>query len=50
MAVAVMAHPRVDERRLKGRAARERSPLSGHSGWEPLVTARIRWRSWRPRT
>ena len=35
MAVAVMAHPSVDERRTKGRAARERSPLSGHTGWVP---------------
>ncbi len=35
MAVAVMAHPSLDERRTKGRAARERSPLAGHSGWVP---------------
>jgi Uncharacterized protein conserved in bacteria (DUF2252) len=35
MAVAVMAHPSVDERRTAGRAAREWSPLSGHGGWVP---------------
>ena len=35
MAVAVMPHPSVEERRGKGRAGRERSPLAGHSGWEP---------------
>ncbi len=35
MAVAVMAHPSLDERRTKGRAARERSPLAGHTGWVP---------------
>jgi uncharacterized protein (DUF2252 family) len=35
MAVAVMPHPSLEERRLKGRAAREPSPLAGHTGWEP---------------
>src|SRR5579862_8418925 len=35
MAIANVAHPSVDERRTKGRAAREGSPLSGHSGWVP---------------
>jgi uncharacterized protein (DUF2252 family) len=35
MATAVIAHPGVDERRTKGRTARERSPLAGHSGWAP---------------
>ncbi len=35
MALAAMAHPSLDERRTKGRAAREKSPLSGHSGWTP---------------
>jgi uncharacterized protein (DUF2252 family) len=35
MAVAVMPHPSVDDRRRKGRAGRDRSPLSGHGGWVP---------------
>ena len=35
MAVAVIPHPSVEERRAKGRAGRERSPLAGHSGWAP---------------
>src|SRR5271169_2244112 len=35
MAIAVMTHPSVDERRAQGRAAREQSPLSGHTGWMP---------------
>ncbi len=35
MAVTAMAHPSVEERRLMGKAGRERSPLGGHSGWEP---------------
>ena len=33
--VAKLAHPSVEERRAQGRAARERSPLSGHAGWAP---------------
>ena len=35
MVIAKVAHPSVDERRAQGRAARERSPLSGHTGWVP---------------
>ena len=35
MAIAKVAHPGVDERRAKGKGARQRSPLSGHSGWGP---------------
>ncbi len=35
MAVVTIAHPSVDERRVKGRAARERSALSSHTGWAP---------------
>ena len=35
MAGAVIPHPTVDERRVKGRTARERSPLAGHTGWAP---------------
>ena len=35
MAIAKVAHPSVEERRAKGRGARQRSPLSGHSGWGP---------------
>ncbi|MGA9161713.1 MAG: DUF2252 domain-containing protein [Actinomycetota bacterium] len=30
-------HPSVDERRAKGKEARERTPLSAHSGWEPAA-------------
>jgi uncharacterized protein (DUF2252 family) len=37
MVLATVAHPTVEERRAKGRAAREGSPLSGHSGWVPAV-------------
>jgi uncharacterized protein (DUF2252 family) len=33
MVITKVAHPSVDERRAKGRGARQRSPLSGHSGW-----------------
>jgi uncharacterized protein (DUF2252 family) len=33
MTTALLAHPSVDERRRKGRAAREQSPLSSHLGW-----------------
>ncbi len=35
MVIAKVAHPSVEERRAQGRAARERSPLSGHAGWVP---------------
>ena len=35
MAEAVIPHPTVDERRAKGRTARERSPLASHTGWMP---------------
>ena len=35
MAVATIAHPSVEERRLMGKAGRERSPLPAHGGWEP---------------
>ena len=37
MAIASVAHPSVDERRAKGRTARERSALSGHAGWAPAA-------------
>jgi uncharacterized protein (DUF2252 family) len=35
MALAAVAHPSIDERRTKGRAAREKAPLAGHTGWQP---------------
>ncbi|MGE5288951.1 MAG: DUF2252 family protein, partial [Micromonosporaceae bacterium] len=38
MAVQKVAHPGVDERRAMGRQARERVPLSGHSGWRPAAS------------
>jgi uncharacterized protein (DUF2252 family) len=33
MAVRKVAHPSVDDRKAKGLAARDRVPLSGHTGW-----------------
>ena len=50
MTVAVMAHPSVDERRTKGRAAREGRLFRGTADGRRRVAARIRWRYWRPRT
>jgi uncharacterized protein (DUF2252 family) len=35
MAVRTIAHPTVDDRRAKGKEARDRTPLSGHTGWVP---------------
>jgi len=35
MVMTRIAHPGVDERRAKGKEARDRSPLAGHAGWEP---------------
>jgi uncharacterized protein (DUF2252 family) len=35
MAIEKVAHHSVEERRATGRAARERSPVSGHAGWVP---------------
>jgi uncharacterized protein (DUF2252 family) len=35
MSIKKVAHPSVGERGAKGRAARERSPLSGQIGWAP---------------
>ena len=37
MAAKQIPHPSVDERRAKGKEARERTPLSSHSGWEPAA-------------
>ena len=37
MAATRIQHPSVDERRAKGKEARERTPLSAHSGWEPAA-------------
>jgi uncharacterized protein (DUF2252 family) len=34
---AVVAHPSVDERRTRGREARDRTPPSVHTGWTPAV-------------
>ena len=35
MALAAVAHPSIDERRTKGRTAREKAALSSHTGWQP---------------
>ena len=35
MVVKAIAHSSVDERRAKGKEARDRTPLSSHSGWLP---------------
>ena len=37
MAVKQVAHPSVDERRAKGEEARDRTPVSSHTGWEPAA-------------
>ena len=37
MNVSKIAHPSIDERRAKGKEARERTPLSAHSGWKPAA-------------
>ena len=37
MAVQVIAHPSIDERRAAGRQARERTPPSSHAGWRPAA-------------
>jgi uncharacterized protein (DUF2252 family) len=35
MVIANIAHPGVDERRGKGKDAREQTPLASHTGWKP---------------
>src|SRR5215213_8085178 len=35
MAVRTVAHPTVDDRRAHGKEARDRTPLSSHTGWTP---------------
>ena len=37
MAVAVVEHPSVEDRRALGKGSRERSALSGHAGWTPAA-------------
>jgi uncharacterized protein (DUF2252 family) len=37
MAVAKIAHPSIDERRAKGKEARDRTPPSSHTGWAPAA-------------
>jgi uncharacterized protein (DUF2252 family) len=37
MAVTTIEHPSIDDRKAKGLEARDRAPLSGHSGWRPAV-------------
>ena len=37
MTAKKIPHPDVDERRAKGEEARERTPLSAHSGWKPAA-------------
>jgi len=35
MVVTKVAHPGVDERRAKGKGARQQAPLADHAGWAP---------------
>jgi len=37
MAVRRIAHPSVDDRRAKGKKARNWTPLSSHAGWAPAT-------------
>jgi hypothetical protein len=37
MAVRKIAHPSIDERKARGKEARDRTPPSGHSGWRPAA-------------
>jgi len=37
MAVKKIAHPSVDERRAKGKEARDQTALSSHAGWRPAA-------------
>ena len=37
MAVKRVAHPSVDDRRARGLEARDRAPLSSHTGWAPAT-------------
>jgi hypothetical protein len=37
MAVRRIAHPSVDDRRARGKQARDRTPLSSHAGWTPAT-------------
>jgi uncharacterized protein (DUF2252 family) len=37
MAVQKIAHPSIDERKAKGLEARDRTPVSSHSGWHPAA-------------
>ena len=36
--MTVVMHPSVDERRAKGKAARDKVPPSGHAGWVPSAS------------
>ena len=37
MAVQVISHPSIDERRAAGKQTRERTPPSSHAGWRPAA-------------
>ena len=37
MSTSKIEHPSVDERRAKGKEARERTAPSGHAGWKPAA-------------
>jgi hypothetical protein len=37
MAVKQVAHPSIDERKAKGRQARDQTPPSSHAGWRPAA-------------
>ena len=46
MAVKIIPHLSVEERRAKGKDARERAPLTSHRGWSAVrATAPTRWPS-----
>jgi hypothetical protein len=37
MAVKRVAHPSVEERRARGKEARDQTPPSSHTGWAPAA-------------
>ena len=40
MAMTKVAHPSVEERKAKGKAVRELTPLASHSGWTTCTPSR----------
>ena len=49
-ATTKVSHPSVDERRARGKEARDPDPPSSHAGWMPSAIVRTRWGCWRRRT